>query len=158
MGARARRRGARTSGPVHRGRAVGSRAPLRRFRSLALPERPRAPCAGPVMRTEASGLGPGSAGERIVCRGWLRPRGRGCMHMSFRAGARSPKVEQGRGRGRQKTEGGKRAEKSKTHACTYTLWMGRFADEHDAFRIVYPTLEPWYHNIRLARHWTRIVE
>ena len=43
-------------------------------------------------------------------------------------------------------------------ACTYTLRMCRFANEHDAFRLVYPTLGLWYHNIRLTRHRTRLVE
>lgn len=100
-GDRVRRRGSRTSGPVHHGCAVGSRTPPYRFRSPWLPARPRAPCAGPGMRTEASGLGPGSAGARTVRRGSPRPRGRGWDRRSLRASARFPKSEQGREKGKR---------------------------------------------------------
>jgi len=149
-GARVRRREARTSGPVHRGRAVGSTTPPQRFRAPWLSPRPHAPCAGPGMRTEALGPSPGSAGARTVCRESPRPRGRGCMRRSFQASARS---EQGRGRGREIDRRGE-----KTHACTYTLRMRCFADEYDTFRFVDPGLDLWNHDIRLARYSTHFVE
>jgi len=61
--------------------------------------------------------------------------------MLYQAGIQSEnQLIKVRGLGEWIREGGKNG------PCTYTLWMRCVADKHDALRLVYPGVGPFWHN------------